>query len=73
MKTLTLALMALAFAASPVLAQDKPKHEKMKATKECGTCCKQGGDCCDKCAHDKCAPCCDKKKEAPKTSSAAIR
>lgn len=63
MKTLTLALMALAFAASPVLAQDKPA--KMKATKDCGACCKQGGDCCDKCGKDKCAPCCDK-KEAPK-------
>ena len=50
--TLKLALFALAFAAFPVLAQDK--HPKMKATKECGTCCKQGGDCCDK------------KKEAPK-------
>ena len=36
----------------------------MKATKDCGTCCKQGGDCCDKCGHDKCGPCCDKK--APK-------
>lgn len=63
MKTLTLALLALAFAASPVLAQDKPK---MKATKDCGTCCTQGGDCCAKCGPDKCAPCCDKKKEAPK-------
>ena len=62
--TLKLALLAIAFAAFPVFAQDK--HPKMKATKECGTCCKQGGDCCDKCAHDKCAPCCDKKKEAPK-------
>ena len=61
MKTLQLALLALTFAASSTFAQDKPKHEKMKATKECGTCCKQGGDCCDK------------KKEAPKTSAAAIR
>lgn len=70
MKTLQLALLALTFAAS-AFAQDKPV--KMKATKDCGTCCKQGGDCCDKCGKDKCGPCCDKKKEAPKTSSAAVR
>ena len=63
--TMKLALFALAFAAFPVLAQDKPTHKKMKATKDCGACCKQGGDCCDKCGHDKCAPCCDK-KAAPK-------
>ena len=62
--TLKLAILAMAFTAFPVLAQEKPA--KMKATKECGTCCKQGGDCCDKCEKDKCAPCCDKKKEAPK-------
>ena len=62
--TLKLALLAIAFTSFPVFAQEK--HEKMKAAKECGTCCKQGGDCCDKCGHDKCAPCCDKKKEAPK-------
>ena len=64
MKTLKLALLALTFAAASAFAQDKPA--KMKATKDCGTCCKQGGDCCDKCGKDKCAPCCDKKKEAPK-------
>ena len=61
--TLTFAFIALAFTSFSVLAQEKPM--KMKATKDCGTCCKQGGDCCDKCGHDKCAPCCDK-KEAPK-------
>ena len=65
---LKLAFIALFFTAIPMLAQDKP--EKMKATKECGTCCKQGGDCCDKCGPDKCAPCCDK-KEAPKKKGAA--
>ena len=63
--TLKFALIALAFAALPVLGQDKDKHPKMKATKDCGSCCTQGGDCCDKCGHDKCGPCCDK-KEAPK-------
>ena len=63
MKTLTLAFIALACALAPVLAQDKPA--KMKATKDCGACCKQGGDCCDKCSPTKCAPCCDK-KDAPK-------
>jgi hypothetical protein len=62
--TLKLALITLAFAAFPVLAQDtKPK---MKATKECASCCKQGGDCCNKCGPDKCAPCCDKKAAPPK-------
>ena len=71
MKTLQLTLLALAFAAFPAFAQDKD-HPKMKATKDCGACCKQGGDCCAKCGHDKCAPCCDK-KDAPKTSSAAVR
>ena len=50
MKTMQL---ALTFAAASAFAQDKD-HPKMKATKECGTCCKQGGDCCDK------------KKDAPK-------
>ena len=63
--TLKLTLIALTFAAFPVLAQDT--HPKMKATKDCGSCCEQGGDCCSKCGHDKCAPCCDKKKEAPKS------
>ena len=53
MKTLQLTLLALTFAAASAFAQDKD-HPKMKATKDCGTCCKQGGDCCDK------------KKEAPK-------
>lgn len=63
--TLKLAIFALAVSALPVWAQDAPK--KMKATKECGTCCTQGGDCCEKCGSDKCAPCCDKKeKDAPK-------
>jgi hypothetical protein len=62
--TLKLALVALAFAAFPVLAQDT--HPKMKATKDCASCCKQGGDCCKKCGHDKCATCCDKK--APRKS-----
>ena len=61
--TLKLALLALAFVAFPVAAQDT--HKKMKATKDCGACCKQGGDCCPKCGHDKCASCCDK-KVAPK-------
>lgn len=61
--TIKIALLALAFAAIPVTAQDT--HKKMKATKDCGSCCKQGGDCCPKCGHDKCAPCCDK-KETPK-------
>ena len=61
MKTLKLTLLALAFAAFPVLSDDT----KMKATKDCGTCCKQGGDCCEKCSPTKCAPCCDK-KDAPK-------
>ena len=68
MKTLKFALLAMAFAAFPVLAQGT--HKPMKATKDCGACCKQGGDCCPKCGHDKCASCCDKKavpkKEAPK-------
>jgi uncharacterized protein YbcC (UPF0753/DUF2309 family) len=64
MKTLKFALLAIAFAAFPVIAQET--HKPMKATKDCGACCKQGGDCCPKCSHDKCAPCCDKKKEAPK-------
>ena len=59
MKTLQLTLLALTFAAASAFAQAKD-HPKMKATKDCGTCCKQGGDCCDKCAHDKCGPCCDK-------------
>ena len=63
MKTLQLALLAMAFAAFPVLAQET--HKPMKATKDCGACCTQGGDCCPKCGHDKCAACCDK-KEAPK-------
>jgi hypothetical protein len=62
--TLKLALIALAFAALPVLAKDT--HPKMKTTKECSSCCKQGGNCCDKCGHDKCAPCCEKKVEPPK-------
>ena len=61
--TLKLALLALAFAAFPALAQDTPK--KMKTMKHCASCCKQGGDCCDKCGKDKCGACCDK-KEAPK-------
>ncbi|OYW73800.1 MAG: hypothetical protein B7Z37_20180 [Verrucomicrobia bacterium 12-59-8] len=61
--TIHLALIALALAAIPAFAQD---GHKMKATKDCGSCCKPGGDCCPKCGHDKCAPCCDKKKEAPK-------
>ena len=65
MKTLKLTLLALTFAAASAFAQDQPPSEKMKATKDCGTCCKQGGDCCDKCVKDKCAPCCDK-KDAPK-------
>ncbi len=61
--TLKFALLALAFAAFPVFSQDT--HKKMKSTKDCASCCKQGGDCCDKCGHDKCGSCCDK-KEAPK-------
>lgn len=63
MKTLQLTLLAMALAAFPVFAQDT--HKPMKATKDCGACCKQGGNCCPKCGHDKCAPCCAK-KEAPK-------
>lgn len=64
MKTLKLAFAAFALVASAtvLLAEEKPK--KMKATKDCGTCCTQGGDCCDKCGPDKCASCCDKKVAA---------
>ena len=62
--TLKLALIALAFATFPVLAEDT--HPKMKATKDCSSCCTQGGDCCDKCGHDKCASCCEKMAESPK-------
>lgn len=59
--TLTLALIAFAFVASPVQAAAE-KHPLMKATKDCGPCCKQGGDCCRKCPwHGDCAPCCKKK------------
>ncbi len=61
--TLKFALLALAFTSFPVLSQDT--HKKMKTMKSCASCCKQGGDCCDKCGHDKCGSCCDK-KEAPK-------
>ena len=57
--TLKLATIALAFAVSLTLAPDT--QAKMKATKDCAACCKQGGDCCDKCGDDKCVPCCDKK------------
>ena len=63
MKPLTLALTTLAFAIAPVNAADKPKTKTMK---NCGTCCKQGGDCCDKCGNDKCGACCDKKDDAKK-------
>jgi hypothetical protein len=59
--TITLALTALALSVLPLTAQE---HKKMKTSKECAACCKQGGECCDKCGHDKCGPCCDKK--APK-------
>ena len=60
MKTiLKLTLIALACTAFTVSAQTP--HQKMNATKECAACCKQGEDCCDKCGHDKCGACCDKK------------
>ena len=60
-----LTFLTMAFATS-AFAQDKAVKPKMKATKDCGTCCTQGGDCCPRCSADKCAACCDKKKEAPK-------
>lgn len=60
--TLTDTLIALTLTAFLTLAPDT--HAKMKATKDCGPCCKQGGDCCDKCGDDKCAPCCDKTANA---------
>ncbi len=61
--TLKLAMLALALAAFPAFAQDT--NQKMKTMKHCASCCKQGGECCDKCSKDKCGPCCDK-EEAPK-------
>ena len=61
--TLKHMLIALAFAGF-LFAQDT--QAKMKATKDCAPCCKQGGDCCKKCGDDKCAPCCDKKAPLPK-------
>jgi|GEM_PF-2034433 len=59
--TLKHLIVALAFAAFLTLTPDM--QAKMKATKDCAACCKQGGDCCDKCGDDKCAACCDKKAE----------
>ena len=59
--TLKHVLIALAFAAFLTIAPET--QAKMKATKDCASCCKQGGDCCDKCGADKCGPCCDKKAE----------
>lgn len=66
--TLKLALTALFITALPVFAEDAPK-KKMKSTKDCGSCCTQGGDCCDKCGTDKCGTCCDKKAEPKKQDS----
>jgi Domain of unknown function (DUF6799) len=61
--TLKHVLIALAFAAFLTLAPNT--QAKMKATKDCAACCKQGGDCCEKCGDDKCAACCDKKADNP--------
>lgn len=63
--TLKDALIALALTVFLTLAPDM--QAKMKATKDCGPCCKQGEDCCDKCRDDKCAPCCEKKANAKTT------
>ena len=62
--TLNLALISMASISFSACAREK--HEKMKSTKDCGACCTQGGDCCDKCGHGKCASCCDKKDSVKK-------
>jgi hypothetical protein len=59
--TLKYLLIALTFAAFLTFAPDT--QAKMKAKKDCAACCKQGGDCCEKCGDDKCAACCDKKAD----------
>ncbi len=65
MKTLTLFLATLAFAAMPVTAADaKPGH---KDTKECKACCEKPSEC-DACCHDKgkgveCKKCCGAEKK----------
>lgn len=64
MKTLKPAFIALALATSTLSMFAQEKATTMKSTKDCGSCCTQGGDCCSKCGADKCASCCDK-KEAP--------
>ncbi len=61
---LFLIALALMTSASSIFAEEKAK--KMKSTKDCGSCCTQGGDCCDKCGTDKCGTCCDKKVDPKK-------
>ena len=64
--TIKLALFALAILSSAASVSAEEKAKKMKSTKDCGSCCTQGGDCCDKCGTDKCGSCCDKKEDPKK-------